>query len=62
MHLDSPTGALLGVLKIKSTGNRDKWISQSCEVKRQAGVHDVYFVFKGTGKDLFDFDWWRFSK
>lgn len=62
IHLDSPTGALLGVLKIKSTGNRDKWISQSCAVKRQAGVHDVYFVFKGTGKDLFDFDWWRFSK
>jgi len=62
MHLDSPTGKLLGMLKIKSTGSRDKWISQSCPVKRQAGVHDVYFVFKGASKDLFDFDWWRFIK
>ncbi|MDI1256190.1 MAG: glycoside hydrolase family 43 protein [Flavobacterium sp.] len=62
VHLDSPTGRLLGTLKIKNTGGNDKWASQSCPIKKEAGVHDIYLVFKGTGKDLFSFDWWKFNK
>lgn len=62
IHLDSPTGTLLGVLKIKSTEGKDKWSSQSCTITKKAGVHDVYFVFKGSGEGLFDFDWWKFTK
>jgi arabinoxylan arabinofuranohydrolase len=62
IHLDSPTGTLLGSLKIKSTGGHDTWASQSCHITKQAGVHDVYFVFKGTGSNIFNFDWWKFSR
>ena len=62
IHLDSPEGTLLGSLKIKSTGGNDKWASQSCRVSKQAGLHDVYFIFKGTGSKILNFDWWKFSK
>jgi hypothetical protein len=28
---------------------------------RLRGTHDLYFVFRGTGKNLLNFDWWRFK-
>lgn len=62
IHLDSLTGTSLGSLKIKSTGNLATWGNLSCPVKKVSGVHDLYFVFKGTGSDLFNFDWWKLSK
>ena len=62
IHLDSPTGTLLGSLQIKSTKGASKWSIRSCKVTKQTGVHDVYFVFKGVGNTLFDFDWWKFSQ
>jgi arabinoxylan arabinofuranohydrolase len=24
------------------------------------GIHDLFFVFRGE-KDIFNFDWWKFS-
>ncbi|WP_324675030.1 glycoside hydrolase family 43 protein [Hymenobacter sp. GOD-10R] len=62
LHLDSPTGTLLGSLNGKPTGGLGNWVVQSCKVSRQKGVHDVYFVFKGTGSNLFRFDWWQFNQ
>jgi len=62
IHVDNPKGTLLGTLKIKSTGGNNKWANQACSIKKQMGMHDICFVFKGTGKDLFNFDWWKFSR
>ena len=62
IHLDTPTGTLLGSLKIKSTGGNNNWANQACDIKKQNGVHDICFVFKGSGKNLFNFDWWKFSR
>lgn len=62
IHLDSPEGTLLGILNIINTGGDGKWQTQSCRVAKQGGIHDVYFVFSGTGSDLFNFDWWKLSK
>jgi len=62
IHLDSPAGTLIGSLKIKSAGSTAKWDTQLCTVSKQMGLHDVYFVFKGAGSELFNFDWWQFSK
>lgn len=61
LHLDSPTGALLGTLKVKNTGNLESWIVQSCKVSRKSGIHDVYFVFKAAGNNQLLFDWWQFN-
>ena len=62
IHLDSPTGTLIGSLKIKSTGSTSNWATQSCHVNKQMGIHDVYFLFKGSGSELFNFDCWKFSR
>ncbi|OUJ72241.1 carbohydrate-binding protein [Hymenobacter crusticola] len=62
LHLDSPTGTLLGSLKGKRTGGLENWVVQSCKVSKQGGVHDVYFVFKGTESNTFRFDWWQFNQ
>ena len=59
IHIDSPSGLLIGSCKVESTGDWQKWITQKCAIKKSKGVHDVYFVFKGD-KDLFNFDWWQF--
>lgn len=60
IHIDSLTGPLLGTLKIKSTQNSEDWETQSCSIKKQSGVHDLYFVFKNTGSNGFHFNWWKF--
>jgi hypothetical protein len=61
IHLDSLTGTLLGVCPVKNTGGWQNWNIQSCKVKKEKGIHDVYFVFKGDQGDLFNFDWWKFN-
>jgi arabinoxylan arabinofuranohydrolase len=61
IHIDNPTGILLGTCDIKSTGSATNWAVQSCKVNKVTGVHDIYFMFKGGEGDLFNFDWWKFS-
>lgn len=62
IRLDSPEGTVVGGLKLKSTGGLKKWKLQSCKVHSVTGVHDLYFVFKGSGTELLNFDWWKFNK
>jgi arabinoxylan arabinofuranohydrolase len=62
IRLNSADGELLGTLDVKNTGGVDKWAVQVCKVKAAIGILDLYFVFKGGEGDLFNFDWWRFSK
>jgi arabinoxylan arabinofuranohydrolase len=49
LRLDSPTGALVGTLKIASTGAYDKYVTESTAVKGAAGIHNLYLVFVGGG-------------
>lgn len=62
IRLGSIDGELMGVLEIKSTGGSKNWAIQSCKVKKNKGIHDLYFVFKGNNGQLLNFDWWKFSK
>ena len=61
IHIDSPSGLLIGSCKVESTGDWQKWITQKCAIKKSKGVHDVYFIFKGSEGKLFNFDYWKFS-
>ena len=62
IRLDSPDGPLAGTLPISPTGGESQYHTVSCKLKpRLRGTHDLYFVFRGTGKNLFNFDWWRFK-
>jgi arabinoxylan arabinofuranohydrolase len=62
LRLDSPTGKVVGTLKVERTENLENWVVQSCKVSRQPGIHDVYFVFQGTSNNTLRFDWWQFNQ
>ena len=62
IRLGSNDGELLDTLDIENTGGEQNWKTLSCKLEKVKGVHDVYLVFKGDGEELFNFDWWRFSK
>lgn len=57
---DKKDGAVLGKIKIATSGEGDIWKTITAKVKNIRGIHDIYFVFKGE-KDLFNFDWWKFQ-
>lgn len=57
VRLDAPNGELLGELPLDS-GNA--WTEKEMMVKTRDGVHDLYFVFKGDGGNLAEFDSWQF--
>jgi arabinoxylan arabinofuranohydrolase len=62
IHLNNLDGELLGTLEVNNIGGSNNWSVQSCKVKIAYGIHDLYFVFKGGEGDLFNFDWWKFSR
>ena len=63
LHLDRVDGPKVGTLAVVSTGGWETWKTQRTRVAGAAGVHDLYFVFKGkAGGELFNFDYWEFAK
>ncbi len=62
LHLDSITGPRIGTVLVPNTGGWEKWQDKSVGVSGAAGVHDLFFVFKGeTNEQLFNFDYWTFT-
>lgn len=62
IHLDSVAGELIGSCAIESNSSSPTWATATGKVKKVAGVHDLYLVFKGTGAGLFNLDRWQFKK
>ncbi len=63
LRLDGLDGQLIGTLTVPAAGKSDEWVVASQEVTGAAGVHDLYFVFRGQpGEQLLKFDWWQFTK
>ncbi len=62
VYVDGVDGTKIGTVKVSSTGALDKYADMSCKLKKVTGVHDLYFVFHGEGKNLFNIDYWRFEK
>ena len=61
IRTDKIDGMVIATININTSGEGDKWRTLSAPVAKVSGVHDLFFVFKGE-KDLFNFDWWQFSK
>lgn len=59
IRIGSLDGSILGICDVKNTGELHNWKLQSTQIKKTKGVHDLYFVFKGNGQNLFNFDFWR---
>lgn len=61
IRTDKINGPVIATVNVTTSGEGDIWKTLSAPVAKVSGVHDLYFVFKGE-KDLFNFDWWQFSK
>ena len=54
LHLDSPTGKLIGSLDVEPTGGWQDWATQRTTLTETSGKHDLYMVFKGGEGYLFN--------
>jgi len=60
VHSGSIDGPILTTVEIPGSLEAGIWKVISTPVESVSGIHDLYFVFRGE-KELFSFDWWRFS-
>jgi hypothetical protein len=62
VRLESKTGTLVGTCAVAGTGGAQTWATKTCAISGASGVHDLFFVFTGSGTgNLFNFNWWKFS-
>jgi Carbohydrate binding module (family 6). len=66
-RLDSVGGPLIASVTLPRTGGWDKFVSLTSSLgKDVTGMHDLYFRFNGqnitAGRELFNFDWWKFNQ
>ncbi len=62
LHLDSPTGTLVGTCAVAGTGSWQAWTTKSCSVSGAAGKHDLFLKFTGGSGFLFNVNWWKFNQ
>ncbi|MFK8882329.1 glycoside hydrolase family 43 protein [Bacillus velezensis] len=63
VRLDSANGKLVGTLNVPSTGGTQSWREIETAISGATGVHNVFFVFTGTGTgNLFNVDYWQFTQ
>jgi hypothetical protein len=61
VRLGSVTGDIISFIDVPNTGSADTWQTVSTRVDHVVGEHDVYFVFRGEGSDLFQLNWLQFT-
>jgi arabinoxylan arabinofuranohydrolase len=61
IHTDKIDGPILATIIINTSGEGEIWKTVNTPASNIEGVHDLFFLFRGE-KDLFNFDWWKFSK
>lgn len=62
LRLDMQGGDSIGTCTFSGTGGWQEWETVSCEINGAEGIHDLYMVFSGTDEELFNVDWWSFTK
>ena len=66
VRVGSTTGPLLGTLPVTTTGGTGQWeirtVALSAAGQSLTGLQNLYFVFRGTGTNLFNVDWVRFNR
>lgn len=61
IRIDRIDGSIIATVDVNTSREGGIWKTLSTQVNNIKGVHDLFFVFRGE-KDLFNFDWWKFSK
>ncbi len=57
IHMDSPSGTLIGECAVADTYGAQTWDTASCVIGDASGYHNVYLVFTGGSGDLFSLEW-----
>ena len=60
--LDQPWHSSFGTVSVPAGSGEKKWVTLTCKVNKTTGVHALWLKFNGVGDDLFDLDWFKFSK
>lgn len=58
VHVDGVDGPVIATLDAESP---EEWTERTVSVRKQPGVRDLYFVMRGQGDNLFQFDTWQFK-
>lgn len=61
LHLDSPTGTLIGTCAVTGTGGWQNWTDVNCTINAATGTHNVYLVYTGGSGYLFNVEWLAFD-
>ena len=66
VRLDKIDGTKIAQIEIPRTGGWEEFKTLTTKISESvSGVHDVYFVFQGknitAGRQLFNFDFWKFN-
>ena len=63
LRLNSPSGELLGRVRVDNTGGWQDYTEVYCELnKNVSGVHNLFLGFVGDRDGLFNVNWFRFTK
>ena len=65
VRLDALNGNVIATIQVPNTGAEDAWKEVEAQIRSRRpikGVHDVYFLFRGGDKELYNFDYWKFRK
>jgi len=54
IHLDSPSGTLVGACPVPGTGGWQTYVNAYCNLSGASGTHNVYLVYTGGNGDLFN--------
>jgi len=67
VRMDSIKGSVLTTITLPRTGGWEKFKTFTSELKQKVtGKHDLYLYFNAqnitAGRELFNFDWWKFQQ
>ncbi|HXA44065.1 MAG TPA: carbohydrate-binding protein [Candidatus Angelobacter sp.] len=57
IHLDSPSGALVGTCLVPGTGGWQTYANAYCNLSGGSGTHEIYLVYTGGSGNLFNVQW-----
>lgn len=61
VHIDKPDGVCIGTLNVPRSDSWNNYEEDSCGVLPVAGVHDVYFVYRGSAAAIMNVDYFMFN-
>ncbi len=60
VHLDSPSGTLVGTCMVSGTGGGQSYLNSYCNITAASGTHTVYLVYTGGAGSLFKVQFFGF--